>query len=237
MAPIYRLTLRQISSGWRLLIMAVLAALPVIVAALTLRSSGAPSVRGFEDAVLSHMLAGAISPLVVLAIATTAFGHEIEDGTLANLTLAPIPRWKIVLPKLLAPITVAGAFIAVSAYATGHLAYLGDVRATLSVTAGALAGVALYAAAFVWLGLLTSRAVWVGLAYIVLWEELFTGIVSGARLFSVRYHSIALTHGLDERRFPASDHPELGVVIAILAVAFAGFVWLSVRRLRRMDVP
>lgn len=237
MGPIYRLTLRQISSRWRIVVMTALAAMPVLVAVLTLRSTGAPSVRGFEDAVFNHMLAGAISPLVVLAIATTAFGHEIEDGTLANLTLAPVPRWQIVLPKLLAPITVAGTFVAVSALVTGHLVYLGDTRATLAVAAGALAGVAVYAAAFVWLSLLTSRAVWIGLAYIVLWEELFTGIVSGARLLSVRYQSIALTHGLDERRFPASDHLELGVVIAILAVAFAGFVWLSVRRLRRMDVP
>lgn len=237
MGPIYRLTLRQISSRWRLIIMAALAALPVVVAVLTLRSPGAPSVADFEAVVFDHMLAGAITPLVVLAIATVAFGHEIEDGTLANLTLAPVPRWKIVLPKLLAPVTLAGAFIAASAFVTGHLAYLGDTRATLSVTVGALAGVALYAAAFVWLGLMSSRAVWIGLAYIVLWEELFTGIVSGARLFSIRYHAIALTHGLDGRRFAEADHPDLVAVIAVMAVAFGGLVWLSVRRLRRMDVP
>lgn len=237
MGPIYRLTLRQITSRWRLLIMAALASLPVVVAVLTLRSSGAPSVGEFETVVFDHMLSGAITPLVVLAIATVSFGHEVEDGTLANLTLAPLPRWKIALPKLLAPITLAGAFVAASALVTGNMAYLGDTRATLAVTVGALAGVALYAAAFVWLGLLTSRAVWIGLAYIVLWEELFTGIVSGARLFSIRYHSIALMHGLDGRRFADADHLGTGVVIAVLVVAFGGFLWLTVRRLRRMDVP
>ena len=36
---------------------------------------------------LSAMLAGSIAPLVVLAIAAAAFANEIEDRTLANLTL------------------------------------------------------------------------------------------------------------------------------------------------------
>ena len=33
------------------------------------------------------MLAGSIAPLVVLAIAAAAFANEVEDRTLANLTL------------------------------------------------------------------------------------------------------------------------------------------------------
>jgi hypothetical protein len=41
-----------------------------------------------------------------------AFGNELEDRTLANLTLSPIPRWKIVVPKLLGVITIAAPFIA-----------------------------------------------------------------------------------------------------------------------------
>lgn len=219
------------------MIMTVLATMPVLVAVLTLRSGGAPGVGQFEDVVFNHMLAGSISPLVVLAAATAAFGNEVEDGTLANLTLAPIPRWQIVLPKLLAPVTIAGAFIGISAYVTGDMVYLGQIRATVAVTVGALVGVALYSSAFLWLGLVSSRAVGIGLAYIVLWEELFTGFVSGARLLSIRYHSIALMHGLDARRFAEADDISFAVAVAVSAALFGGFVWLSVRRLRRMDVP
>lgn len=237
MGAIYRLTLRQVLGRGRLAIMAVLAALPVLMAVLILGSGNAPGVAEFERVVLDVLLAGSISPLVVLAIATPAFGNEIEDETLANLTLAPVPRWKIVVPKLLAPITVAGAFVAVSAAATAHLAFLGDTRATMAVTGGALAGVALYASAFVWLGLRTSRAVAVGLAYVVLWEGLFTGFVSGARLLSIRHHTIALIHGLDPRRFAEADPVGFGVAAGVSAAVVAGFLWLSVRRLRRMDVP
>lgn len=237
MGAIYRLTLRQLIGRWRLVIMAVLAALPVLVVMLLTSFDDAPSVAQFENIVLDVMLAGSITPLVVLAIATPAFGDEVEDATLANLTLAPVPRWKIALPKLLAAFTIAGVFVAASAYATGHIAYLGETRATLAVTGGALAGVALYASAFVWLGLFTSRAVWIGLAYVVLWEELFAGFVSGARLLSIRHHAVALMHGFDARRFAEAGTLEFDTAVVMSALVFTGFLWLTVRRLRRMDVP
>ena len=217
--------------------MTVLAAMPITVAALTLRSTSAPSVSDFEEIVFSVMLAGSIAPLVVLAIGTAAFANEIDDRTLANLTLAPIRRWQIALPKLLAAITLAAPFIALSAVVTSHIAFLGDTRATVAVTASLLVGVALYSSAFVWLGLVTTQAIGIGLLYIVLWEGFFAGFVAGVRLLSIRHYAIALMHGLDDRRFAADDHLSLGVAIATCVIVLGGFLWLSVRRLRRMDVP
>jgi ABC-2 type transport system permease protein len=234
---VYLLTLRQVVGRWRLLIMTVLAAMPVIVASIMLQDRHAPTVREFESVVLGGMLAGSIAPLVVLAIATAAFANEIEDRTLANLTLAPMARWRIVVPKLLATITIAAPFIGVSACLTANVAFLGDVRATLAVTAAAMAGVALYASAFVWLGLVTTQAIGVGLLYIVLWEGFFSGFVSGVRLLSIRHYAIALMHGLDPRRFAAASHLGPAVAVVTAALVFGGFLWLSVRRLRRMDVP
>jgi ABC-2 type transport system permease protein len=173
----------------------------------------------------------------VLAIAGAAFSNEIEDRTLANLTLAPMPRWQITLPKLLATITIAAPFITVSAFATSYVAFLGDLTATAAVTVAALVGVALYASAFVWLGLVSNQAVGIGLLYIVLWEGFFAGFVPGVRLLSIRHYAIALMHGLDPRRFAAGQHLSLGVAIAMSVLVFGGFALLSVRRLRRMDVP
>jgi ABC-2 type transport system permease protein len=237
MGSVYRLTLRQLSGRWRLVIMAVLAALPVIVAVLALRSDDAPSVGEFELAVFSAMLAGSIAPLVVLAIAGAAFANEVEDCTLANLTLSPLPRWKVAVPKLLATITIAGPFIGVSAFLTSHVAFIGDLKATLAVTASALLGVALYASAFVWLGLVTTQAIGIGLLYIVLWEGFLSGFVSGVRMLSIRHYSIALMHGFDPRRFASGDHLPFVAAIIMSVVVFGGFLLLSVRRLRRMDVP
>jgi len=237
MGSVYLLTLRQLSGRWRLLIMTVLSAMPVIMAVVVLRLEDAPSVREFEQIVFSAMLAGSIAPLVVLAIAAAAFANEVEDRTIANLTLSPIPRWQIVVPKLLATITIAGPFIAVSAFLTSHVAFLGDATATVAVTVSALVGVALYAAAFVFLGLLTTQAIFIGLLYIVIWEGFFSGFVSGVRLLSIRHYAIALMHGLDERRFASMGHLSLGVAIATSVLVFAGFLLLSIQRLRRMDVP
>lgn len=237
MRSVYRLTLRQLFGRWRLLIMTVLAALPVVVAMLTLSGTTAPDVDEFEVVVLNTMLAGSITPLVVLAIATAAFANEIEDRTLANLTLAPIPRWKIVVPKLLATITIAGPFIAVSAFVTSHVAFLADAKATIAVTVSSLVGVALYSSAFVWLGLVTTQAIGIGLLYIVLWEGFFSGFVSGVRLLSIRHYGIALMHGLDARRFADADDLSFVAAVVISAVVFGGFLLLSIRRLRRMDVP
>ena len=237
MGSVYRMTLQQLSGRWRLLVMTVLAAMPVVIAVLMLHSDDAPSVQEFETAILSAMLAGSIAPLVVLAIAAPAFANEIEDRTLANLTLSPIPRWQIVVPKLLATLTIAGPFIAASALATSYVAFLGDVRAVVAVTVSCLVGVALYAAAFVWLGLVTTQAIGLSLLYIVLWEGFFSGFVSGVRLLSIRHHAIALMHGLDPRRFASGDHLGLSAAIATSTIVFGGLVLLSVRRLRRMDVP
>lgn len=237
MGTVYRLTLRQLSGRWRLLIMTVLATMPVIIAFLMLRSDNAPSVQDFESVILGAMLAGSIAPLVVLAIAAPAFANEIEDKTLANLVLAPLSRGRIALPKLLATITVAAPFMAASAFATSYVAFLGDMTATLAATIATIAGVAMYAAAFVCLGLLTTQAIGVGLLYIVLWEGLFSGFVSGVRLLSIRHYSIALMHGLDERRFAFTSHMNFTVTIVISSLVFAGFLLLSIRRLRRMDVP
>jgi ABC-2 type transport system permease protein len=237
MGSVYLLTLRQLSGRWRITIMTALASLPVIMAVFTLRQPDAPTVAAFETVVLGSVLAGSILPLIVLAIAAAAFSNELEDRTIANLTLAPIARWQIALPKLLATITIAAPFIAVSAFLTSHVAFLGDLRATIAVVVSSLVAVALYASAFVWLGLVSTQAIGLGLLYIVLWEGLFSGFVSGVRLLSVRHFSIGLMHGLDERRFAAGSHLSLAAVVTISVIVFAGFLFLSVRRLRRMDIP
>ena len=237
MGTVYSLTLRQLTGRWRIGIMTVLAAMPVALALIMLRAETATSVSAFEDSVLGAILSGSIAPLIVLAIAAAAFANETEDRTLANLTLSPLPRWKIVLSKLLASMTIAGPFIAASAFVTAYIAFLGDLTSTAAVTLGALMAVAVYAVAFLWLGLVTPQAIGLGLLYIVLWEGFFAGFVAGVRLLSVRYWAIALMHGVDERLFRHLDHPTLWVVEGLGAALIAAFLWMAVGRLKRMDVP
>jgi ABC-type transport system involved in multi-copper enzyme maturation permease subunit len=237
MGSVYQLTLRQLSGRARLLIMTVLAALPVILTLLTVMDDTAGSVGDFELAILGTVLSGSIAPLVVLAIAAAAFANELEDRTLANLALAPIQRWQIVLPKLLGAVTVAAPFIALSALVVSYVAYMGDAKAMIAVVTASVAGVALYASAFVWLGLVTTQAIGVGLLYIVLWEGFFSGFVSGVRLFSIRHYTMALMHAMDERRFAEMTHLSPTAAVIASLIVFGGFLFLAIRRLRRMDIP
>lgn len=238
MEPVYFLTLRQLSGRWRLAIISVVAALPALVALLMLRSRSAPTVQDFEQVVVGGMLAGSAAPLVVLALAAAALGNELEDRTLANLILTPLPRWKIVLPKLLATVTIAAPLMAISGFVIGQVAYLGDLTASLALAGGAVAAVTLYAAAFLWLGLASAQAIGIGLVYIVMWEGFLSGFVSGVRLLSIKHHAIGLIHAIDPQRF-ADASGRLGPGTAAIAalLVLAGFTFLTVRRLRRMDVP
>ncbi|NQV22806.1 MAG: ABC transporter permease [Rhodopirellula sp.] len=238
MSAVYRLTLRQLAGRWRLLITIFLATLPVLMSVVgRLVGDEAGPDHEFEDFVLNGMLAGSIMPLVVLAIASAAFANEIEDRTLANLTLSPIPRWKIVVPKLLASMSIAGPFIGISGFLTGYIAFSGDMTASIAIAVGALVGVALYSSVFIWAGLMTTRAIGFGLLYVFLWEGIFSGFVSGVRFLSIRHYSIALMHGLDERRFTDADNLSFTVAIVTSIVVFSLFLLLSIRRIRRMDVP
>ena len=132
-----------------------------------------------------------------------------------------------------------------SAVITSYVAFLGDMAAVLALSVAALAAVALYGAAFLFLGLVTTHAIGLGLLYIVLWEGFFAGFISGVRLLSIRYHTLGLAHALDPRRFAdwydgkGAANVALGLpaVIGVTVVALSLFVLLAIRRLRRMDVP
>lgn len=244
MNAIYRLTLRQLSGKWRLMIMTVLAAVPVIMAGVYVaatsdgeRAVAARDFSGFDVAILGTMLAGSITPLVALAMASAAFGNEVEDRTLANLTLAPIPRWKIVVPKLLASATLAAPFTVVSGLVATAIVMGADTRALTAVGAAVLVEVFLYSTVFLWLGIVTTRAIGFGLAYVVVWEALFAQFVTGVRFLSIRHYTIALMHAFDPRRFGESSSVGTTFAVAASVIVGVGFLLLAIRRLRRMDVP
>lgn len=237
MKSLFLITLRRVLSPARLVMTGLLAFAPFAVTALILRVDEGATLEGFETFILNGMLAGAIIPLVTLATARAGFGDELSDRTLANVTLTPYSRWKVVLPKLLAVTLVPALFIAATAALTSHMAYGADFTATWAVTLGAVAAVVLYSALFVWLDLATPHAIGIGLAYIVVWEGLFSRFIYGVRFLSLRSYSLSITHGMDDRRMADGDHTALGLSVAVAVAVVAVLFVLSVRRLRTMDVP
>ena len=240
MGIVFRLSLRQLASRRRMLLVTILALLPIGLA--TLVAFFAPRdgefSSGFINTLLDGMIVGVILPIVTIAMATAAFGDEVDDRTLHFLVLKPISRLRIVLPKLAAVIVVAGPVVVLSG---GIATYVGldSLRPAFAAAVGLAVGVTAYAAVFTWAGLATTRALPLALIYVLVWEGIVSTFLGGVRYMSVRAYTLSIMHGLDEDglstltsrviEFPAAVMG--GILVSIV------FAWLTVRRLRRMDVP
>lgn len=239
MSLIYTLTLRQLAGKWRVIIIVVLSILPIVMAIASTIGQDSTSQSEIDDFLVNGMFASAILPIIVLALATAALGNEVEDKTLGFLVLNPLPRWQIVVPKLLAAVTIGGIVVVISGIISALVAFEGDTKAAVAIAIGLFAGVATYSSLFLWLGLMTSRGLAVGLLYVFLWEGLFSNFVSGIRMISIREYIIGITKAVDGSRFTSPDHIPVGSATAIIGmiVVFTVFLLLSIRRLQRMDVP
>ena len=251
MGQIFRLSLRQLASRSRLLLIVFLAALPIGLAALisTLVGEDEASNMAFTNTLLDGLLIAGALPIVTMVLATATFGNELEDRTLSYLTLKPLSRTRIVLPKLLAAIVVGGPLLIISGvvatllggggFGAVLLVVEGDVQATLAVGLALLAGVVTYAAIFTWAGLMSTRALAFALLYVLLWEGLISSLMPGVRYLSVRGYTLAIMHGLDDRTFADLGERVIEFPAAIVGavVTTAVFFLLTVRRLYRMDVP
>jgi ABC-2 type transport system permease protein len=218
----------------------LLAFLPVALAVLISALAEGESDLGqdFINLLIDGMIVGAILPIVTMALATAAFGNELDDRTLSYLVLKPVPRSLIVLPKLLASIVVGGPLLIASGVVVTLLG-VGGGQAALAVGVALFAGTVTYATIFTWAGLVSTHALGFALIYVFLWEGLISSFLGGVRYLSVRGYTLAILHGIDDRSFEALGQRVIEFPAALVGAAAvtAVFFWLTVRRLRRMDVP
>ena len=235
-SAIFMLALRQAAAPRRAVMLALLALLPLGLAAL-ISGLGNPGGGDLIAAVLQTLIVFVVMPIVVTVLATSAFGNEVEDRTLSLLTTKPVPRWSIVLAKLAATVIVAAPMMmAVSAVVT-MMDPDGSGMAATAAAAGTLVGVVTYASAFTWAGLVTTRALGFALIYILLWESIITSFLEGTRYLSVRSYTMGTMHGLDEITFSEVQAVDFQAALGGAAIVTVLFFFLSVRRLSRMDIP
>jgi ABC-2 type transport system permease protein len=236
-----RLSLRQMAGRRRLLLLVALAAIPVVLAVIlnAFLSDEEDFNEGFTNLIIDGLLISAIMPIVVMTLATSAFGNEVEDRTLNVLMLKPVSRYAIVFPKLLGSVLVAGPLMAGAGVIVAVIA-LGDggVRALLAVGLSLTAGVVAYAAMFTWAGLISSKALAFALVYVFLWESLLTSFFSGIRFLSIRGYALGILNGVDGVTFVSIENRVVGLTTAIVGTVLVTVVFglLTVRRLQRMDV-
>src|SRR6185369_8244801 len=186
MVTIAAVTARSLMGRRRTILMILLAGAPVLLG-LLVRLGGSRSgalVPSLEGLVVSSVL-----PLVALVFGTGALGSELDDGTAVHILTKPIPRWAIVIPKVI----VAGCLTAILLFPATILSgiLVGGVGSrelglTFAFSIAVLIGSFVYSAIFVALSSATSRGLVIGLGYSLLWEGLLSGALKGTQLFSVR---------------------------------------------------
>ena len=241
MVPILILSLRQITGLRRLLIVTLLALVPVALTLIARISSGGDTSDQdeFVPVVIGTLIAGVVIPIVTMALATTAFGNDLEDRTLSFVVLTPIARWKIVLPRLVAPILITAPLAVVSGAATLYIALGGNFQAIAAVCAGLLVGVVAYASVFTWAGLMTTRALSFGIVYVFVWEAVLSGLIPGVKYLSIRAYTVSVMYGLNTEGFEDIADSVVSLPVALVAsgIILVAFWLLTVYRLKRMDVP
>jgi ABC-2 type transport system permease protein len=188
MTAIAVVTARALAGRRRSLLMLLLAGAPVLLAILVRLGGRGASGSALVPA-LEGMLVTTVLPLVALVFGTAALGSELDDGTAVHILTKPIPRWAIVLPKLVVAGGLTAALLVASTLLTGTLLGGGTPHAsqvTLAFAAAVAIGSFVYTAIFLALSAATSRGLIIGLAYALVWEGLLAGALPGTQLLSVR---------------------------------------------------
>ena len=241
MARIILLTLRQLAGARRLIIVGAIAALPAVLAIYS-RQTGGASAEEFANATVDGLIAALVMPIVTMTLATASFGNELEDRTLSFIALQPIARWKIALAKLAAPALTAVPLVTLGAAAAAWIELSGNAgaaRTALAIAISVAAGSFAYCCVFTWLGLMTSRALAAALVYVFLWEAAVATFIGGARYLSVRGFTLGMMNGMDEKGLSTLADRAIELPAAIIGAAAVSLIFyaLTVRRLKRMDVP
>jgi ABC-2 type transport system permease protein len=227
-------TARSLLGRRRTILMLLLAGAPVLLG-LLVRLSGARS--GALVPSLEGLIVSSVLPLVALVFGTAALGSELDDGTAIHLLTKPIPRWAIVLPKLV----VAGgltALLLVPATIIAGLLVGGpgsrELGLTIAFAVAVLIGSFVYSAIFVALSAATSRGLVIGLGYTLLWEGLLSGALKGTQLFSVREYIRGMASALAPRG--ALDSVVGGYGFVFAAIAIVVVATLASWRLARYEI-
>ncbi len=230
------ITLRAMLNRRRTLLLALLGVLLIGIAAIYALSDPPPD-QALEvtRSLLGDLAIGVLLPVVAVIVGTAAIGSELDDGTVVYLLARPVPRWRIVLVKLLVAWVVVTLLVAPATLVAGLIGQ-DDPALAIGFAAAAVIGALEYTAVFVALSLLTSRALIVGLAYVVIWEGVVAGLFAGTRPISVRQHVLAVAEALGGADAAGIADVALEVAVGALVIVTVGATILAVRRLETVEL-
>ncbi len=223
------LTWRQLFARRRIWVGLAFALAPLILALVfeVVGDDGRDARVHFFGNLGREIVLGTLLPVAAMVFATTAFGGEVDDGTLIYLLVKPIARWRAVLSKLV--VTILSTFaVAAIAIALPWFVLRGPdlpARVPLALLGGAGVASVAYCAIFLALGLYTRRALVVALLYILLFEDIISRGLVGVKAASVREYAVSVTQSLSNGTLspptyvvPMSTVELMGSIIVVVAV-------------------
>jgi len=237
------LTFRQLFTRRRMTAAILAALIPAIVAVIyrAVHPEMDPQlVAHFGDQVFRRLVITVLLPLMAVIIGTSAFGAEIDEGTIVYLLVKPIPRWHAVFTKYVVAV-LSTILVMIPAIVLPWLVLRGPGVADAVPTAylaGAALGAVVYGAMFLALGLLTNRGLVVGLLYIILIEMTLSQQIAGLRSISVSAFATAIAQKVGALTLPPEAPPlvELSTVWTMSAIIAAIGLFLAVRRFSRLEI-
>jgi ABC-2 type transport system permease protein len=232
------LTWRQLFARRRLIVVSLLALAPALVTGIfRVATLDAAYGEAFLTTLCGEIVVGTILPLAAVLFGTSAFGGEVDDGTLIYLLVKPVPRWRVVLSKYVVATLATLAVVAPAILLPWAIARTPELTARfpLGYLAGASVGAVLYSAIFLALGISSRRALVHGLLYVIAFEGALTRSVVGFKSLSVREFANTVAHRVGEL---VGEPPpvSLDTVYIMGAIIFVGALGLSLMRISRYEV-
>ena len=251
-----RISVLQFVRGKRLIIMALLFALPTFLAMLArYYHEGSHGLAAqLEESMIFYMIPQALVPLSALILASGMIRDEVEGQTITYLLIRPIPRSLIYLAKLLAAWIVVAALTtfftttALIAIHWGAADLWGAIIPNRALRVSALSALSLlvYISLFGGLSLVFRWILPLGVAYIVVFEGFCANIDFAVRRVTVLWYVRIIAErwyglhieawGIKLQEAPSAAEALLTLVIAALVMALAS-AWLFGRRELRVKTP
>ncbi len=209
-----------------------------------------PAVLALFDSVqlqdVTPLIISFLVPVLALFVAIPAFSDEIESKTLYYIIFTPVKRWTIVLSKWGASFTIGILlfFISVTVITLSLFINSADIVASevVGFIIGGTVAMIAYTFIFLWVGMKFSRPFVVGILYILIWEFglNFVGTVAGSGensnfdYLSINGYAVGILSNISSEQDPSLNvwGASVGLVIVIL-----GFLYISIRKVKTMDVP
>ena len=234
-AALLAITARALLNRRRTLLLALLGVLLVVVTVIyRLGNPGGAESLEVTRALLGDFGLGVLLPVVAVIVGTAVLGSELDDGTIVYLLAKPVPRWRIVLVKLVVAWLVVVLLVVPAMLVAGLIGH-GDPSLTIAYAVAATVGALEYTALFLALSLATSRALIVGLAYVIVWEGVVAALFAGTRILSVRQHALAVAEAVGGESAALAEL-SAGAAIGVAAAVTLLAVWFAIRRLERVEL-